>query len=225
MLKIIQAGFLLLGIFCLTIQAQTEQDYLDMLAEMEAIEKLPTDTLEQHCEKLRRLYDLGVRMGKERDPDAAKFDRLCTEIPQLSKLPSGERAEKALPLLEVLADLDKQHPDRFTYLWLEKQPVFPYLQSAGLAFVAPGEYLLSKVFIESRHWFWLVVSFLMSWWIYATSVRLAYVIPGKLFGFYDPAKYHKFTGFWLLWAETSQPYMTDFICNSYHYILQSRRLR
>lgn len=71
------------------------------------------------------------------------------------------------------------------------------LSRAGLWLIAPGAYVLSWLWITPQSWFGLIAATLLSWWLYVTLARLAWVIPGRIFGLYNPAHFRFFT--WLPW--------------------------
>lgn len=73
------------------------------------------------------------------------------------------------------------------------------LSAAGQWFISPGSYLLSYIWITPESWFGLIAAILLSWWLYVTAIRLAWVIPGRIFGFYNPANFRFFTWLWIPW--------------------------
>jgi hypothetical protein len=62
--------------------------------------------------------------------------------------------------------------------------------ATGLAWIlTPGLFVLEHLFFTPDSIPELIAVLLISWWFYSTAVRMAWVVPGRIFGFYHPAEF------------------------------------
>ena len=72
-------------------------------------------------------------------------------------------------------------------------------QDVLTAFMAPGLYLCGLVGFHPSSGYTLLMVLLFSWWVWATAIRLAYLIPARQFGFYDPGQFQSWLWLWFPW--------------------------
>ena len=176
----------------------TEKTAEEIVAEMEKInESCKTDTyfgcLILNSKKLNNLLEQLERTPKAiNDPSLQKRIRETRAVLQ-EAVNSVPHAKEYIELSESIEKALNAPTEQQPSLWRSGLSI---LSTAGLWVISPGTYLLSYLWITPESWFGLIAAIFLSWWLYATAIRLVWIIPGRVFGFYNPEHF----GGWLKWG-------------------------
>jgi energy-coupling factor transporter ATP-binding protein EcfA2 len=111
-------------------------------------------------------------------------------LPMLILKPaSGEEIYTALPEESKSATGDEM------VLWF----IGAALTTLLAALLTPGLFVLEHLFFTPDSWPELIAAALISWWVYVTVLRMTWVIPGRIFGFYDPRDFAVWLNRWVSW--------------------------
>jgi len=153
--------------------------------------------------------------------EITKLIHINNELLQLEALPPPSTPEeyraRVERLLKVVEEVDifieSKQPLSWDKVWravsrFVLRPALPVLSVIGAWLIAPGAHILSYVWITPESWFGLIAAILLSWWLYATALRLAWVVPGRIFGFYSPEQFSGWLKLTIPWRPFFPPILS-----------------
>lgn len=123
--------------------------------------------------------------------------------------PSGQTATPPEEKPITLPALERLERDANIYFEnLQKGDPIVLAKRIGYAVILPGSWLLSFIWLTPNSWMGLLAAILLSWWLYATALRLMWIVPGRIFGYYDPNTHHEWLRLVLPWRLFYPPFLT-----------------